>query len=319
MPIASPPQSGPRMALEFKSVSESSGERVLLYGTAKIGKTSLALHAPGPVVFFDLDRSLPKLQKSGMDMSDIRTLEPANYEELYAMLLADGWDGIQTIVIDSATVLEGWAEEDMLAKVPTEKRKKANSIEDYGWGKGYRHLYDRQDLILQALDIHVNAGRNTILICHDHVGKKPNVMGEDFLCYTPQLMETPQYSFKGRAKGWADHILFVSYDINVSDGKAEGSGTRTIYTKELPYLLAGSRTIKKPALIYTEGSTEVWDLMFAETPNAGASPKATTAVVKPKPITGKPITTAPATPAPTATASPNSQAPEVQNHNKENK
>lgn len=244
-------------SLNFKPPSKSDAQRVCLYGTAKIGKTSLAMRAPGPVVFFDLDKSLGHL-----DTPDgVLTLEADTYDELYSKLNAPGWDDIRTVVIDSATALETLAETDVLQKIRP-KSGPANSIEDYGFGKGYRYLYDRLDRIVQALDNHVRAGRNVILICHEHTGYKPNAMGEDFLTYSPDLLETKQFSFRERVKSWADHILFVSYDVNVSDRKGTGSGSRTIYTRELPMLMAGSRTIKKPQVPYAEGSDEIWRLMF---------------------------------------------------------
>ena len=45
---------------------------------------------------------------------------------------------------------------------------------------------------------------------------------------------------------WADHVLFLGYDIDVRDGKGTGSGTRTIYPSELPHCMAKSRTMADP-------------------------------------------------------------------------
>lgn len=243
--------------LNFQPVQKSGGERVCLYGPTKIGKTSLALKAPTPIVFFDLDDSLGKLETN----ESILTLPVSKFSDLETALNSPIWDDIRTIVIDSATVLEQMAIEDVLEKVKT-KNGKANSIEDYGFGKGYRLLFDRLDRIIQSAENHRRAGRNVILICHAHTGYKPNAAGEDFLCYSPDLLETKQFSFKERVKAWADHILFINYDVNVEDRKGQGTGSRGIHTKELPYMTAGSRTVKKGYIPYDEGSDEIWQLIF---------------------------------------------------------
>lgn len=263
-------QTGAATTLKFEPVQKTGGQRICLYGTAKIGKTSLAMRAPGPVVFIDLDKSLGNLATP----KDLLTLPVETYDELYAALNAPGWDDVRTVIIDSATVLETLAEQDVLTKVRP-KSGPAKSIEDYGFGKGYRFLFDRLDRVLQALENHVRAGRNVILICHEHIGYKPNAMGEDFLSYSPDLMETKQFSFKDRVKSWADHILFVSYDVHVEDRKGTGSGTRTIYTRELPMLMAGSRTIEKDQVPYPKGSDEIWKLIFGESAGASAGTTAT--------------------------------------------
>ena len=175
--------------LTFQPITQQDGEREIIYGTGGIGKTSLALQAPAPVVFFDLDRSLQKLARN-QQLGRVRTLPADTYKELYETLTATGWDGIKTIVIDSASELEALAELDVLRTVKTSNGQQAKSIEDYGFGKGYRFLYDRMDLILQAAENHIRAGRNVVFICHESIDSAPNPMGENFLRYSPDLMET---------------------------------------------------------------------------------------------------------------------------------
>ena len=60
-----------------------------------------------------------------------------------------------------------------------------------------------------------------------------------------------------RVREWADHVLFLGYDVDVRDGKGTGSGTRTIYPCELPHCMAKSRTIADP-LPLTKFDTSLW-------------------------------------------------------------
>lgn len=243
----------PTISLSFQPVEKSGGERILLYGPTKIGKTSLATKMPGKTVFIDLDESLGKLK--GTD--NLLTLPAKTFDEVYGSLNnAEMWEGIDNIVIDSMTVLHVLATNKVLQEF------KKSALEDFGWGKGNRHVFNNLDKILQSLENHKRAGRNVCAICHTQTGYKPNASGEDFLFYSPDLMETSKFSFKERMKAWADHILFINYDISVTEGKAEGNGSRSIHTKEMPYMTAGSRTIDQAVIPYTEGSDQLWRLVF---------------------------------------------------------
>ncbi|MBP9034672.1 MAG: hypothetical protein KBG29_12305, partial [Pseudomonadales bacterium] len=89
---------------------------------------------------------------------------------------------------------------------------------------------------------------HVILICHDCTNTVPNPHGEDWLRYEPRLQApgSGKASIRLRVREWADHVLFLGYDIDVRDGKGTGSGTRTIYPSELPHCMAKSRTMADP-------------------------------------------------------------------------
>ena len=91
----------------FGAIPDGAGHRVVLYGPGGIGKTTSAATAPGPVAFFDLDDSLPRLRsqlvESGLKL-DLRCVETGpSWQNIRQALHAPGWDDIKTIVIDSAT------------------------------------------------------------------------------------------------------------------------------------------------------------------------------------------------------------------------
>lgn len=254
--------------VSFGRIPEQNGHRIVIYGAGGGGKTSLAAMAPGPVAFFDIEESLPRLRasfaESGLNL-DIRPVDaPATWQGIRGALHAGGWDEIRTIVIDSATRLEELAVNHTLATVPHEKKEiLIRRIEDYGFGKGYQHVYDTFLTLLGDLDQHTRAGRHVILICHDCTNTVPNPSGEDWLRYEPRLQcpASGKAAIRLRVREWADHVLFLGYDIDVRDGKGIGSGTRTIYPRELPHCMAKSRTISEP-LPVTKFDTTLWNQLL---------------------------------------------------------
>lgn len=258
VPMAPPPPTPQaRSKVVFGKIASAAGHRIVLYGPGGIGKTTLATLAPGPVAFLDLDDSLPRLK--GALGERVPQVVPADtWAEMRAALQADGWDGVKTIVIDSATKAEELAVAHTLATVLADG-KKVNSVEGYGYGKGFGYVFDTFLPLLADLDRHARAGRNVILICHDCTTNVPNPAGEDWLRYEPRLQSptSGKASIRLRVREWADHVLFLGYDVAVNqEGKGCGSGTRTLYPAELPHCMAKSRTTAQ-AMALSEG-VEVW-------------------------------------------------------------
>src|SRR3990167_8387307 len=69
-PSAPPPPAQPVKApgsnngkrCSFGEIATATAQRIAIFGTGGIGKTSIAALAPGPVAFIDLDSSLPVLK-----------------------------------------------------------------------------------------------------------------------------------------------------------------------------------------------------------------------------------------------------------------
>lgn len=248
-----PAATAARPKVVFGRPLSGAGHRVLLYGPGGIGKTSLATGLPGPVVFFDLDESLGRL---GVD---VPTVAAADWAELRAALQSEGWEGVRSIVIDTATRAEELAVEHTLANV-LQDGKRSSSVEGYGYGKGYGYVFDTFLPLLGDLDRHARAGRNVVLICHDCTSTVPNPAGEDWLRYEPRLQSpnSGKASIRLRVREWADHVLFIGYDVAVDkEGKGRGAGTRTLYSAELPHCMAKSRTTQE--VIPVEGApSAVW-------------------------------------------------------------
>lgn len=233
----------------FGEIATVFGHRIVIYGPGGIGKTTLSATAPGPVAFFDLDDSLAVLkpQLAGLDIM------PVNFDGTWPgmmnALYTPGWDGVKTIVVDTGTRAEELAVAHTLATTPKEKDAKGKSVEDYGYGKGYTYVYDTFLPLLAALNVHAKQGRHVIIVCHDCTTNVPNPAGEDWIRYEPRLQSptSGKSSIRLRVREWADHVLFLGYDIIANkEGKARGGESRTIYPQERPFCMAKSRTMTEP-------------------------------------------------------------------------
>ena len=217
----------------------------------KIGKSTLAAYLPAPF-FLDVEASTTKLNVA-FDL-ELRT-EPTwvMLRGKLASIAANPPEGVKSIVIDTATVAEELAKEHVVATRTTDKGKRVDSIEGFGWGKGWQFIYDEFNGLLADLDRCIARGLHVCLIAHEVSSPVPNPAGEDFIRWEPLLYSGDKKgrgSIRERLKNWAEHLVFVGYDVIVEDGKGTGAGTRTIYTQEYPTHMAGSRT-KQLVIPYT--------------------------------------------------------------------
>lgn len=235
-PRATIPQA---IALDLTSGPVEGSDRIVIYGTGGIGKSTAAAFLPGPI-FLDVERSTKKLNVSRDPVADWATLRGK-----LAAISASPPSGMRSVVVDSATVAEELAKEFVIATRVTEKGGHVDSIEGFPWGKGWQFVSDEFNGLLADLDRVAELGFNVCLIAHDVASPVPNPAGDDFIRWEPHLYagdKKGRGSVRERVKEWADHVIFIGYDVFVKDGKGQGSGTRTIYSQELPTHVAKSRT-----------------------------------------------------------------------------
>lgn len=238
--VQSPRATVPKaIALNVSSGPIKGSDRIVIYGTGGIGKSTLAAFMPAPF-FIDVERSTKKLNVARDVADDWATLRGK-----LAAIASSPPEGVLSIVIDSATVAEEMAKEHVIETRKTDKGKQVDSIEGFGWGKGWQYASEEFSGLLADLDRIAEKGLNVCLIAHDVSSPVPNPAGEDFIRWEPHLYSGDKKgrgSIRDRVKEWSDHVLFIGYDVFVEDGKGQGSGTRTIYTQELPTHVAKSRT-----------------------------------------------------------------------------
>lgn len=208
---------------------------ILLYGTAGIGKTTLATAAPAPVVI---------QTEEGLGMIDVPHFPLAKtWDEVMGAFgaLYEEDHSFETLVFDSADHFEPivWAE--------TCRRNGWANIEAAGYGKGYVAAADVWRELLDAVNaLRTEKGMAIIIIAH-HETKRFD---------SPETDPYDRYQIKLHKRAGdlllekADMVLFANWKVSTT--KAEtgfgqkvtrgvGRGERMLYTEERPAFVAKNR------------------------------------------------------------------------------
>lgn len=248
----------PATAAQFAIIRgrERRAQRVMLYGPGGVGKSTLASLAPRPLVL-DIEGSTSELE-----VARIKTIN--SFPALRANLQAyDRLAEFDTIVLDTVTKAEEFAVAHTFDTVPNENGQRVDRLEGYGWGKGPRHVYDTFMLMLQDLDQLVERGKHVIVIAHSQVTTTVNPSGTDWWRHEPRLLSSKNADIRERIYNWADHVLFVGFDVVVNkEGLGTGGGARTIHTRELPSHRAKTRRKVDPRPFANEADGSIWDLIL---------------------------------------------------------
>jgi hypothetical protein len=228
-----------------KFQKNDSGEKVIIYGESGMGKTTLAALAPDPV-FIAIDDGSRKIKdpNTGEDLNHIPGIE--TYSDIRSALQQSGlFDDYQTIVVDTGTELQTWAEKFVLENYKLPKGGTAHDLRAYGWGEGYAHLLDVMRFILQDLDKLVKyQGKHAVILCQNSSINKANPGGEDFIKEGPALYHDKRFSVRETYIAWADHVVKIDYgETFVDNKKVRGDTTRQIFVKPETYFVAKSRTL----------------------------------------------------------------------------
>jgi len=276
LPPAPPP--GPSLAVQpvalpakkfsVKSWSgQGEGEKIMLYGDTGIGKSSLAILSPDPV-FIGLDDGARKLRHpaTGEPVKCIAGVE--TFADVLSVLgQRDVFEGFKTVVVDTVTILQDWAEPYVFQTIPGPKDIRITNLESYGYNKGYKHLYDTMKLILVACDGLVRVGKNIIFVAQSFPSRIANPGGEDFLREGPRLHVDKTWSIESLYCEWCDHILRVNYfnSFVAKDKKITGDTQRAVYVQPEVYFRAKSRTIKEAVVSFeTSADPSIWKFVFGD-------------------------------------------------------
>lgn len=279
-PASSGPAAVPAKAFTIGKVSSNGhGEKIILYGMSGIGKSSLAAGAPD-AVFIDLDHGIKNITHpvTGEPLSVIEGVE--TFEDTRSALQQPGLfrnAGFKTVVIDNITKVEELSDAYLFANYKKDG-KAVNSIEEYGWGKGYRHSLEVMRLFLQDCDRLAAAGLNVVLLAQESAAVMSNAGGLDWLEAGPKVFHNKQTSTRLEVQEWAGHVLRIGYQetnvagaVNATKGKIVSASTgRVIFAEPQRHFFAKSRVLangaKLPPVVSYDSPQDMslWTFMFPE-------------------------------------------------------
>lgn len=205
-----------------------SAQKVVLYGSEGIGKSTFASCFPDPI-FIDTEGSTKKLNVKRMDKPTSWTMlkEQIKYIIAHPELCS-------TLVIDTID----WAEQLCIDDICARANKKG--IEDFGYGNGY--VYEKEEIgrFLNLLDEVIEKNINVVLTAHAQLRKfeQPDEMGA-YDRWELKLGKKTSSQISPLIKEWADMVLFANYKTvtvfneKTQKYKAQG-GQRVMYTSHNP-------------------------------------------------------------------------------------
>lgn len=224
------------MAISLASLrqrSETKPPRLLVYGTAGIGKTTLGTAAPSPVVIQTEDSEVDcptfgLLRSYGEVMEAIGALYSEAHE--HRTLVLDSLDWLEPLVWAEACRVNNWP-----------------SIEAAGYGTGYIAALDLWRTLLDGMNaLRDERGMTILLIAHCEIKRFDSPETEPYGRYQIKLHRTAS----ALVQEHVDAVLFANYrvstvktDLGFSKKavRGVGGGDRMIYSNERPAFLAKNR------------------------------------------------------------------------------
>lgn len=226
------------MAISINSIRKTTAiaaPRVLLVGTAGVGKTTWASQAPKPVFIFTEDGA------GTLELDAFPVVQ--TYDQVVDAIAAlyEGEHDYQTVVLDSVDHLEPliW---DKVCQIHN-----ADSIEGLGYGKGYVEALTYWRQILDGLNALRDArGMSVILIGHVHIKRFESPEHDSIDRFEPKL----HAKASALVQESVDCILFAKHktvtkteELGFGSKRTRGisTGERVVCTVETPSYIAKNR------------------------------------------------------------------------------
>lgn len=269
-PVAPPPVAK-RVAKTFTVQDwdgDTEGHKIMVHGKYGMGKTNLSALAPNPVFIGGLDPGGSKIKHpvTGEPLKVVPGVE--TFQDVRDVLhQIELFDPYETVVLDTGTELQHLGLLHTFATVRGPKDcPKCTNIEQYGYHKGYGHLFDTMHHILGDLNVLIKRGKNVIIVCQSIQTKVSNPGGEDFLRDAPDLQFDAKANIAADYMSWADHIFMIDHhNVSASDKKAVATGGRVIRVHPEIHFEAKSRTLPPEcATVAFADKTDdsIWTFLF---------------------------------------------------------
>lgn len=227
------------MAINLKELRTSSADippRVLIYGPEGIGKNTLALEFPDTFTF-DLERGTPPGFAVAND-EDIPTFDALleavgdliSEPHSFKTLVVDSADRVETMIFDHLCEQEKWS-----------------SIEQPGYGKGYKMALEKWNELVRALE-YLRRQRNMaiIMLAHSEASRFDDPTTSSYSRYDLRLNEKAA----GILKDNCDALLFLNQMVTVKEQdagmnkkivKGGGGNDRWVFAEMRPAFAAKNR------------------------------------------------------------------------------
>lgn len=238
------------MAIDINSLRKRRSDkppRLIIYGPEKMGKTSLAASFPNPV-FVQIEDGTP----GDLELTSFGRLTSFSQVMEALVALYSGEHGYHTLVVDSTSALEPlvWAE--------VCARKSWKSIEEPGYGKGYKEAdYVWQEFWDGVTALWRDRGMAIVLIAHSTIERFDDPQTQSYSRYDIDLHDR----VKNLLKREVDGILLVKQDVSLlkedtgfGKERARASGSaRWIFCEGSPAFTAGNRYGMPDKLLFKQG------------------------------------------------------------------
>lgn len=190
-------------------------QKVVIYGPEGVGKSTLASQTPEPV-FLDTEGGTHHLDVVRFDSA-------ATWDEITAAVaqLGKADHPFKTLIVDTADWLEKRLAEHLCRKA------NKDSIEDFGYGKGWVQLGEEFARFLSSLDALLARGMHVVFLAHSTVRKfeAPDQAGS----YDRFELKLSKQAAP-LLKEWADVVLFANYVTRIAE--KDNGKTRAVGGKE---------------------------------------------------------------------------------------
>lgn len=204
--------------------------RGLLYGPEGIGKTTFSatwLQAKGGALI-DTENGSGRIDV-------VRYPVPSTWPEVLQMVKdAASNPDVHALGIDTLDATERLCADYILRK------NGWSSLEDPGYGGGYKRLWEEFGKLITELNTVISAGKDVILTAHASMRKfeQPDQMGS-YDRWELKLQNSQKCSIAAMCKEWCDLLLFANYEtivVTAPDGKTKkaAGGKRVVYTTHHP-------------------------------------------------------------------------------------
>lgn len=215
--------------------------RIMVHGPEKIGKSTFAAGAP-EVIFLDTEgglkyirtRKLPRIKS----YSDIVNYLGVLYSEehQYQSLCIDSVDWLEKLIWEEVCRTNG----------------DVKSIEQIGYGKGYKFAMQYWDELIEGLEaLRKNRNMNIILIAHSEIKRFDDPLEDSYDRYRIQLHK----SASAKIQQWVDVIGFANFLMSIKKEnigfdkkkvRAQTIGLRKLFMNKSAAYDAGCRIAGMP-------------------------------------------------------------------------